>query len=134
MRGLQRGRVINSVAGHRNDLSVCLKRPDKPQLLLRNHSREYIHRTDSLTQPIVLHLIELRAGYHLIIRNESNLTRDAACRSRIVAGDHHDPYARLITLFYRFADSGTHRVGQSNQTEKFKLEIMLLWRKIALFE
>ena len=40
VRGLERGRVVDAVAGHRHDLAARLQRPHDPQLLLGHDARE----------------------------------------------------------------------------------------------
>jgi hypothetical protein len=50
VRGLERGRIVHAVAGHRDDLAVGLERFHDAQLLLRHDAREYMHVAQSGAQ------------------------------------------------------------------------------------
>ena len=64
MRGLQRRRVVDAVAGHRDDFAVRLQRVDDAQLLLRHDAREHVGHVDPLRELGVGQLRELGAGQH----------------------------------------------------------------------
>ena len=64
VRRLERGRIVDAVAGHRHDLAVRLERVDDAELLLRHDPREHGRRAHPL--PIrFAQLLEFFAGDEL---------------------------------------------------------------------
>ena len=61
MRRLERGRIVDTVPGHRHDLAVRLERVDDTELLLRHDPREHGRGTDALGQRRFAQLIEFFA-------------------------------------------------------------------------
>ena len=92
VRRLQRGRVVDAVAGHGDDLAIGLQRIDDPQFLLGHDAREDGHDLHALRQLGIAHALELAAG-HDVLGLELGLRGDRARRCRVVAGDHDDPDA-----------------------------------------
>ena len=85
---LQRGRIVDPVAGHRHDLTLRLQRFDEQQLLLRPHAREHIHLASARRAECGASiLVEVLPGEHPHAR-DADLMRNGQCRRGMVTGDH----------------------------------------------
>ena len=105
MGGLQRRRIVDAIAGHRDDLAISLVGVDDAQLLVRRDPREHTGRFDPAGQFHLVQLLELFAG-HEIAAFEPGLMRDRACGRRIVTGDHDGLDAGGPAFADRLDDAG----------------------------
>src|SRR5262249_24145831 len=88
--GLQRGRVIDAVSGHRDDFTVRLQRFNELKLLLRQDSREYAHGTDTLPQVLWRHDGELVPRNARVRIFQADLPGDVTgCRWKIARNHNH---------------------------------------------
>ena len=92
---LERRRVVDAVAGHRHDVAVALQRVDDPQLVLRRHARVDRRPPRRLGHAVIVERRQLGAGHGARRPSaEAEVAGDRRGGERVVAGDHHDPYAR----------------------------------------
>ena len=53
-------------------------------------------------------------------------------RSGIITGNHNHAHTRVISLLYRIRNNLAYRIDHPDKTNKFKIEIVLVFRKLAL--
>ena len=127
MRGLERGCVVDAVAGHGDDFTVLFERLHDAQLLLWRNAGADADALHALAQCSIVELRQFVAGEQLLRRADVELCRlrNGARRGRIVARDHDDANASTAALGHRVHDLGAQRVGQAQQANEFKFKIML---------
>src|SRR5690348_8863296 len=86
---LEGWRIIDAIAGHRDDLTAGFERIDDAQLLFGHGAGEYRDIPQPPNELIILTRLQLLAGHNLRRRNPS-LLGDGSCGGRIVAGNHDD--------------------------------------------
>ena len=65
------------------------------------------------------------------VRPNTCRSRDRQRRCRIVAGNHDDPDACVLTLLDRFGGVDPQRIGKADEAEKFKFKAMRCVRQFA---
>ena len=120
VRRLERRRVVHAVTRHRDDLTVRLERLDEPQLVLRHDARKHVDAGHALAQARESHRSDVGAVRHIPRVGDPGLARDGACRTRMIAGDHHRPDPRAIALGDGVRDRRAHRVGETDQSDEPK--------------
>ena len=93
VRRLERRRVVDAVAGHRDDLAVRLERVDDAQLLLGHDPRE--HRRGCARARPAPSSLSVSSSSPVTTSSASSpaCARDRPGGRRVVAGDHHHPDA-----------------------------------------
>ena len=134
MSGLERGRVVDAVAGHRDDLAERLERMHEAQLLLRCDSREHVDVLDAPRQLGIVEQLEISAGQHVVRGAQPDLATDVARGARVIAGHHHDAHAGRVALGDRPRDRRTDRVREPDEADQLEREVVLLLRQRARLE
>ena len=78
--GLERGRVVDAVAGHGDDVALALERADDPQLVLGIDAGEHAHLLDDRVELGVAHGAQLGAGHEPRARLEDRRARGRSPR------------------------------------------------------
>ncbi|MNS08425.1 hypothetical protein D3C72_398860 [compost metagenome] len=117
---LERGRVVDSVAGHGHDLPVGLEGVDQGQLLFGTDARE----DPDLRQPRAKRLrrqgVDIGPGQNAPRKIDARLAGDRPRRRRIVARDHRHRDARPLRDAQRGGNIGSKRVLEGDQPEEAK--------------
>ena len=85
---LQRGGVVDGVAGHRHDLAGLLHQPGEADLVLGGDAAEDVQLRELLDHLLVAEVGEVGAGDHP--RSEAELVGDRPGGHGVVTGDHPD--------------------------------------------
>ena len=83
---LERGGVVDRVAGHGHDLAGFLHEPGETDLVLGCDPTEDVELREAFDHLLVGQALQVGAGDHS--RAELELVGDRTCRHRVVAGDH----------------------------------------------
>jgi hypothetical protein len=120
---LQGRRVVDPIAGHRDNISAGLMERNKLKLLRRGDTGENIRGQD----PAPLGFGQRRLGPDFVALDDdpipirqTNLGGDLARRHRMVSGDHDDPDASVMAGPDRGGDVFARRIAETDQTEKNK--------------
>ena len=117
VRRLQRGRVVDAVARHRNHLSLFLPRLDDADLILGRDARIYGDILHFRIQLFVAHCVQLRARDRLVaVQQDAQLLRNGGCCHHMVARDHHGFDARLAADRDRLLRFGARRIDHAHKT------------------
>ena len=134
VRRLQRGRVVDAVAGHRDDPPVRLERVDDAQLVLRRDAGvdgDLPHRGRAR---LVVERLELAAGDDARAgRGDAEVGGDPRRGVRVVAGDHQHAHAGGVRLGDRRPRLRARRVDDPDQPEvdELALDRLVLRRPLA---
>ncbi len=121
--GLERGRIIHTIARHADDVAICLERVDDTQLLRRHDAGKHRRRPDAHCEfggAERLHLLACRD----IDDIETRLRGNRARRRGIIAGDHHHANTGRAAFLDGRRDRRSQRVGKPNEAEVFKFEVV----------
>ena len=99
VRGLDRRRVVDAVAGHRHHVALLLERVDEQHLVLRRHAADDADALDPRQSRCLFERGELRAEDRLPF--DSELRSDRLARDDVVPGDHPHADVRLLSVFNR---------------------------------
>ena len=116
---LERGAVVDAVAGHRHDVAPGLERPHDLVLLGRRHPREHVDLAHDAAQGVGIQAREL-AGLehaHLTLAQQAERPAHGHRRQSLVAGDHHRPDARLMADRDGRLHARAYGVDQSDQSD-----------------
>jgi hypothetical protein len=91
-------RIINPIPGHCDNFTVSFQGVDQAQFLIGYDACEQVDRPDLMPQLSIVHVIELLSGDDLFRRFQTDLHRNGLRGYRIVAGDHHHPYAGIAAF------------------------------------
>ena len=126
---LERRRIVDPIAGHGDDLAVGLQRVDDSQLLLGRDAGKDVGGAQPRGQRRIVEPRQFVAA-HGAAGIQSGPRRDRLGGRRIVASDHHDPYAGRPAFAHRSGNVGPQRIGEADQTEKCEGEPLLCFRKL----
>ena len=113
---LDRGRVVDAVAGHGHDLALAPPGPDGPELVLGRDPGVDRHPLDGRLELGVAEAVDILAGQGLrVFAVKAELAGDGHGRVPVVAGDHHRPYARHPALGHGLPDLGPRRVDHGHE-------------------
>ena len=102
MCGLQRGCVIDPIAGHRDDFALRFQGFDDQQFLLRLDACEHLASLHALLQFGRRHRGQQIASDHaLLAGQQTGLGRNRGCGARVIAGDHQHPDACAMAFIDR---------------------------------
>ena len=119
VRRLERGRVVDAVARHGDDLSLLLPCLDDPDLVLGRNARIDGDALDLLVQLLVAHRVQLRARDRLIaLQKDTQFLSDRGRRRDVVARDHDGLDARLAADGDCRLCLGTGRVDHADEPEE----------------
>ena len=115
-----RGRVVNSVAGHCHNLSTRLECSNNADLVLWTGPRKHVHVMNALTELILAHRLNFAAGNRQGLRivtiwRNSQLLRDRDRSASVVTRNHLDADTSVMRLFNSLDGLGTWRVNDSEQ-------------------
>ena len=113
------GRVVDAVAGHRDDVALLLEQPDQAHLVLGRHPRDDPDVVELAQQLLVAHRGELGAGDRPAL--DAQLAGDRGGRRRVVAGDHPDLDPGVVALGDRDPGLGARRVDDADHREQREL-------------
>ena len=116
--GLERGRVVNPVAGHGHDMTAFLQRRHDLDLVLGRHAGEHGDPFDGFGKRMGAHRIQFRAAHHLAVQPQ--LVGDSGRGDPVVAGDHLDLDAGAVAQGDGRLRLGSRRVLDANETLKGK--------------
>ena len=132
---LERRRVVDAVAGHRDDLATGLERVDDAQLVLGIDASVDADVADLLGELGVGHRFELGAVDHAIGVEQADVGGDGACRQRVVAGHHGDVDAGAVALGDGGADFLARRIDHAENPDVRQVALHLrrrLLRRVVL--
>ena len=118
----ERGRVVNPVAGHRNDFTIDLERLDDAELLFGHDPREHGDGFQAFGKLCVVELGEVVPGQHVAI-GDTRLQRDGTGSGGIITGNHHNANARRPAFGDCCRNAWAERVGKTYEANKRKVEI-----------
>ena len=125
----QRGRVVDAVAGHGDDLALGAQRVGDPELGLRRAAREHHlgSRAEQLVEFLLGHHVELGPVDHVHpVGADADAAGDRGCGQPVVPGDHVDADARLVHPPDRGRDLGARRVEHRHQPDQAQVPFRLL--------
>ncbi len=108
--GLQRGCVVDAVAGHRGDMAVGFERLDDLHLVRGRDAGEHVDLVDAPGQLGIRHGVQLGAADHLA--GQAQFAADGGGGELVVAGDHLDLDARFLAVRDGAFRLGARRVHQ----------------------
>ena len=117
---LERGRIVDPVAGHGCDLAVGLQRSDDADLVLRRHPGTNPDRLDPPGELVVVHGIDIGAGHDLAF--DSQLTCDRPRGGGMVASDHAHADAGVVALLDGGDRFGASRVEDADESLQGELD------------
>ena len=94
--GLDRRRVVDAVAGHRNDVALQLERLGEQHLVLRRDAADDADRVDAVEPLLLRQRGEVGAEHR--IAGDAELLRDRGAGDDVVAGDHPHPDVRRLRV------------------------------------
>ena len=115
----QRGRIVDAVTRHGDDVAVSLQRVDDAQLVRWHHpgvDRGLVHRRPEIciAQGVQLCTAERRrTGLH-----NAKIGRDAHCCLRMIARDHDDAYTGTVGLLDSHCHLSAWRVDDAYCADK----------------
>ncbi len=117
----QRGRVVDPVAGHRDDLAVVVQGVGDPQLGLGRGPGEHdlLAAREQLLEVLVGQRVQREPVDHPV-GADAHLAGDLARRAPVVPGDDVDADARGVAGGHRGADLRSGRVHQPDQAEQLQ--------------
>ena len=123
---LQRGGVVDPVAGHRHHVAVGLQGCDQPELMLRTGAGEDVGVVTACAQPGFILRVDLAAGDDTVAVAQADQAADRRRGPRMVAGDHlHGDPGRVA-----LGDGGNglrpRRVDEADQAEKQKAAVDMI--------
>ena len=130
IRGLQRRRVVNAVAGHCHDFAAGAQHLHEAQFLHRLQARAQVDVAQALAQLRVVERVDFRAGDDVGAFAQADLARDRACGGRVVAGHHDDADAGGAAFGDRGGDFRPRRIDEADQAEEAEIEIVLAARRL----
>ncbi len=122
VRLLQRGRVVDAVAGHRDDLAARLQGVDDPQLVRGRHAGVDRAVADRVLQAALVERVEIGAGQRAGAGpRDPQVVGDADGRGGMVACDQHRADARSGRLCDRSPRLWSRRVDDPGEPEVHEL-------------
>ena len=115
---LERGRVVDPVAGHGDDFAVCLQCLDQAQFMLGRRAGEDVRLVRHGNEFILGKPVELLARHGGVIAGEPELGSDRGSRRGMIAGDHLDPDSRLAAERDGLDGVRARQVDQAEQSEQ----------------
>ena len=115
---LQRGRIVNAVAGHGHDVPVLLEGAHDAQLVCGRNARKDVDRRGVPVQFGLGHRIQLGAGDHASALQDAELAGDGLRRHGVIAGDHDDPDAGPFAACHGILGLRSRRVDHAGQPEE----------------
>ena len=131
VRGLQRGRVVHAVAGHRDDLARGLERLHEAQLLCGPDAREHVDALHFDGQRCLVEGFDIDPGEHTGLVRNPGLRRNGERRAGMVPGHHHHANACAPAQRHGCWHFSTQRVGQANEAKPAEPERMRVGRPVA---
>src|SRR5450830_188220 len=129
---LQGWRVVDAVAGHGDDLTVCLERLDQAELLFRDHASKHADVADLIADLFFGHGFKLWPGDDAVGVLQTDFSRDGLCRARVVARDHDDAHPSTAALGDGGGYGRVDGIGETDQTDEFEIEVVLVVRQIVV--
>ena len=114
---LQRGSVVDAVAGHRGDVALALQRFDQPQLVLGAGAGVEVYVAHGGWPLRGVERVEVGTGEHAG-GVEAELLADSLRGDGVVAGDHLDHDARGVTRGDGLPRLVARRVGEPEHGEQ----------------
>ena len=114
---LQRRRVVDAVARHRDHPAARLQALHQPQLVLGAGAREHVDLGCARPQGGIVEGIDLQARQDLGGIDEAQLRRDGARRLAVVARDHLDADAGGLAARHRRDRLLARRIEQTEQAD-----------------
>ena len=127
---LQRGSIVDAVAGHGHDLARGAQRLHDAQLLFGHDARKDACAPDPRAHGFVAELHELRTADHFAVV-EPGCAGDGARGPHVVARDHHDADTGGAALLDGRAHLRPQRVGQAEQAHELEGKVMLALGQLA---
>ena len=119
VRLLERRRVVDAVAGHRDDLALLLPCVDDADLMLRRYAGVDRDVLQLFVQLLVVHLVELDAADgDVALLEDADLLGDGGRGDLVVAGNHHGADAAAFGVGDRLLGFLTRRVDHRDQAHK----------------
>jgi hypothetical protein len=119
--GLQCGRVVDPVAGHRHDCAFALQGFHDSQLVFRVDARINRNLFDRLNARVVIrHFLNLSAGDGSLVIGDAELGGDDGCGDGMIARYHYRAYPRRLRAadgFLRFCARRVNHADQSREHE-----------------
>ena len=119
VRAFERGRVVDAVAGHGDDLALRLQCAHDAHLVF---GRDACEHTAALHLPRkfrVIRPVELRTGQHgIVLPADPDVDGHGFCGHGMVARNHDGRDARLPALRDGVRRLRTRRIGKTDETEK----------------
>jgi hypothetical protein len=88
IRGLQGGRIVDAVAGHRHRVALTLQRLDDPELVLGVDARVDRYLPYCPAERLVGHALELRTRDRSSVGGNAEFAGDDGRSLRVIARDH----------------------------------------------
>ena len=121
VRRLHRGRIVDAVPRHGDDLARPLQRLHDGELVPRADTRKH-PEAPCLRREILAHRFELFAREHLLARaGDAQLPCDGERRSRAVPRDHHGAHARPPAFFDRLLRSLARGIEEGGKAQEIEL-------------
>ena len=129
IRRAQGGSVIDAVARHSGDFTVCLKSAHDPHLMFRRDAGEHVAGAHGAFQIRVGEGIQLLPGERLAVAaQDAQLTGNRGGRGGVVARDHHRADSGGAALSHGLLHPGARRVGQARKPHKGQVLLHLALR------
>jgi hypothetical protein len=121
---LQRGRVVDAVAGHRHDLAAALPRLDDLELVHRRHAGIDGHLIDDRRELAVAHSGKVVAGQLPVARAvNADFRGHGHRRQQVIPRDHDRADVNLAAHAHRFLRLVAWRIHHSNQAEEREIAL-----------
>ena len=128
--GLERGRVVDAVAGHADDLAAGAQGADDAQLVGGHGPGDDVGRGQAVGEGVVVQGLELGAGDDVVGR-DPGAAGDRARGVGVVAGDHDDPDAGALAQRDRLGGVVAQRIGEPDQPDHLEREVVGVGRRLA---
>jgi len=103
--------IVDPVTGHGYHLIPPLQRLHNTQFLAWHNPGKNVNVAYAQVKPCIVEAVKFRTGHDRPAASKADVACYGHGRSRVITGDHDNPYPCPATLLYGFGNSGTHRVG-----------------------
>ncbi len=118
MGGLQCGRIVDPVSGHRHHRPTGLQCFDDGELLFGHDAGEHVHALHPLLEGVLRERGKFRAGQGACLAFDPGLPGNGERGCGIIAGDHHHRDAGAAGLRNGAGNIRTHRIREGDQAAK----------------
>jgi len=121
-------RVVDTVAGHRDDFALRLECPHDAQLVLRRGARVDVDITGHQRQLVLTHRVQVGPGQrlHSAVRpHDAEFAGDGHRSALVVAGDHLHPDARGVGVGDRVGDLRARWIDDADQPQEGQVSVQI---------